>query len=467
MYEPRHRDAYRLFCRLISSGESASPFCARHMALLAMMESEDSFEELRELVSIILRRQEASFTVIGKLAAKDSFRKMFRQLLHDGRLLLREEDASTRRMMKLLHAEFAYQEGSGPKPLVVVEDQEFQGFPAILEEDERVFQSLILHEPDSDAAKQIEDFFAKHPSGTWKQASEALSMPVQTLKRLRKKAQSGPGTASVNFWRELKTSMSAETLRQTAYTRITFASGTKAIITFEPSIRGHVLWSERLVSHPFPAAPADMDAMLQSKWSAFAESKIYRTPEPETVLGRLLHGHRGAGPFGQAESQGLYSHDLQRELYELACPWYNGGRDSVHAAQRIKNIGQELYEMGEDALCFQDSDVTVLLSLCSRTDEERGRLPDGFSVEQFANVRRVYGCGHAAMSLLFIGIGMLAGVFDEVTKTTVQAAQHGLPATKGDIVEMHHTKHLRGELEITGWQCVVEMLWHGIGPWEN
>jgi len=475
-YVCEHRDAYHLFCQLLSSGETTGPFVDRFLALLAMMESEASFEEFRTLVSSLVRREEAALTIIGKLAAKESFRRMFRQLLDDGWFVPREEDTSTSELMKALHAEFAYQEGRGPKPLCVVDGEKFL---ATIEEDERTFQSLSLQEPHSDAAKRVEEFFAKHPSSTWKQASEELGMSIQRMKRLRKKMQSGGGAASSNVLagraasrehqqtRELKTSMTADILHHTAYTQITFANG-KAIFTFEPTVRGQVLWSEWVVSHPFPATAAEMDSMLQRKWSAFAESEIYQGHPPETVLGRLLYRDRSAGLFSQAETQHLYSHDQQRELYDLACAWYSGGRDSDRAAQRIKDIGLELYEMGQDAIGLSDSsDMAVMLDVFTHMYENTGRLPDGISMEQFTNMRRVCGLGHAAMTLHFIGLGLLSGVFDEVTKKMVPAARHSLPATKGGIVEMHHTKNLQGELEITGWQCVVEMLWHGIGQWEN
>jgi hypothetical protein len=248
------------------------------------MMQDDSFEEFVELVSSFLRQQEA-FTVIGKLAAKDSFRQMFRQLLRDGWLLPREDDSDTLEMMKVLHAEFAYQEGNGPKPLCVFDED--QHFLNLFEEDEFVFQSMSLHEPDSNTDEQIENFFAKHPGATWKQASEALSMSVQSLKRQRKKAQSSASTASGNFvttgvasrehqeTRELKLSMSMEALQHSAYTKITFASGTSAIFIFSPAERGRVLWSERAVSHPVPATPAGMDSMLRSKWAAFSKSGMY------------------------------------------------------------------------------------------------------------------------------------------------------------------------------------------------
>mmetsp|Transcript_126540 Transcript_126540/g.252914 ORF Transcript_126540/g.252914 Transcript_126540/m.252914 type:complete len:519 (+) Transcript_126540:75-1631(+) len=473
--EPQHQDAYRLFCQLISSGESMSPFCDRHMSLLAMMQGDDSFEEFRKLVSSMLRREETSLSVIGRLAAKVSFRRMFRQLLQDGWLLPREEDATTCKMMELLHAEFAYQEGCGPKPLVCVSDN--QEFVSILEEDEREFQSMSLHEPESNTAKRIADFFAEHPGATWKQASKALSMSVHSLKRHHKKEQSNTTVERAANREhqetcELKTSMSREALHQTAYTQITFANGTSTIFVFEPSERGRVLWSEWIVSHPFPTAVADMNLMIQSKWHVFTESEIYRGFGPEqtdgSVVGRLLQSNRGVGLFSQAENQELYNHDLQRELYDLACPWYNGGQDSIRAAQRIKDIGQELYQMGEDAIHCQDSsDVAPILSIYAHSLEMTGRLPKGISLEQFTNARRAHGLGHAAMTLHFIGLGVLTGVFDEVTKTPVPASRHSLPATEGGIMKMHHTKQLREELEITGWQCVVEMLWHGIGQWEN
>lgn len=460
--EPQHRDAYRLFCRLISSGEAASSFCDRHMALLGMMESDESFEDFRKLVTTFIRGKEGSFAIIGTLASKDSFRRMFRQLLQDGWLLPREEDTNTREVMKLLHAQFAYREGHGPKPICVFDDQKFE---AILE-DKRVFQSVSLHEPDesdsSHAARRVGDFFAKHPSSTWKQASEALSMSLQRVKRLHKKSKSGKKASQL--LRKLQTSMGEEALHQTAYTQITFENGTKAILAFEPSERGCVLWSEWAISHPFPTTSADMNSLLQSKWSSFVEHEIYQSLGPETSLGRFFCGNRHLHVFSQAESKELYRHDLQRELYELALPWYSGGGDSVRAAHRIKDIGQELYDMGEGAAFCQDgSDMGAMLSVYAYIFERTGRLPD----DCFANARRLYGYGHAAMELHFISLGVLAGVFDEVSKTIVPAARHSLPGTRGGIVKMLHTKNLRGELEITGWQCVVEMLWHGIGQWEN
>jgi len=111
--------------------------------------------------------------------------------------------------------------------------------------------------------------------------------------------------------------------------------------------------------------------------------------------------------------------------------------------------------------------MAVLLHVYAGDFERTGRLPEGVSVEQFANARRLYGFGHAAMVLHFLGLGVLTGVFDKVTKSVVPAARHSLPPAAGGIVEMHHTKNLEGELEVSGWQCVVEMLWHGIGQWEN
>jgi hypothetical protein len=186
-------------------------------------------------------------------------------------------------------------------------------------------------------------------------------------------------------------------------------------------------------------------------------------------MGRLLCSDRVTNVFRQAESQELYRHDLQRELYELACPWYSGGEDSIRAAQRIRDIGKDLFQVGEDAIgCLNgDEGMAAILSVYSYHYEKTGRLPDGLSAEQFANARRLYGYGHAAMELHFLGLGVLTGVFDEVTNAPVRAGRHSLPATHGDIVSMHHTKNLRSELDITGWQCVVEMLWHGIGQWEN
>merc|ERR1712151_966778 len=125
---------------------------------------DDSFEEFIELVSSLLRRG-VGFTDIGKLAAKDSFCKMFLQLLHDGWLLPREDGGASREMWKLLRAEFAYQEGHGPKPLCEFEDQNFVSF---LEPDEMVFQNMNLHEPGSHTDELIDAFFpgtqARHGS---------------------------------------------------------------------------------------------------------------------------------------------------------------------------------------------------------------------------------------------------------------------------------------------------------------
>lgn len=258
--------------------------------------------------------------------------------------------------------------------------------------------------------------------------------------------------------------MNAEVLQKTAYTQITFADGTKAILTFEPSVRGRTLWSERLVSHPFPSIPSILDMMFQRKKSVI--TKCWPAP-PETAIGKLLRCKRPTSMFG------LYRHDLQQELYELACPWYTGGSDSARAALRIKDIGRQLYDMGEDAVLLQDQDadvsgIAVYMRSLTHFNDNRGMLPEGFSSQaHLTNARRWHEGGHAAMVLHFIALGVLAGVYDEVTTTVVPAARHNFPKTKGGIVEMHHTKHFRGDLEITGWQCVVEMLWHGIGQWEN
>merc|ERR1711972_350376 len=104
-----------------------------------------------------------------------------------------------------------------------------------------------------------------------------------------------------------------------------------------------------------------------------------------------------------------------------------------------------------------------MLGVYEHMYDQTGRLPEGLGANQFANARRRYGGGFAMMTLHFIGLRILTGVYDEVTTGEVPAARHNVPGKS--IVTMHHTSNLRGELEITGWQCVIEMLWHGIGAW--
>eukprot|EP00927_Polykrikos_kofoidii_P023635 TRINITY_DN21705_c0_g1_i1.p1 TRINITY_DN21705_c0_g1~~TRINITY_DN21705_c0_g1_i1.p1 ORF type:complete len:361 (+),score=45.94 TRINITY_DN21705_c0_g1_i1:97-1179(+) len=338
---------------------------------------------------------------------------------------------------------------------------------------------------DQDAVLRVEKFFAANPGSTLKQASDKLNMSIHRVKRLRKKSRAGnisnySSCSTIDNSRVVarpasdkhdpKTKMHANAktmtglLQHTAYTQITFSNQTTSLFVLEPSVLGHALWSEWLEKHPFPHSSAGLDSMLRQSRSVVVASAAV---DPEELIGRLFRDSGDAGLFGLAQSRELYRHDFQRELYELACSWNKGGRNSSEAARRIKEIGKAIYEMGQEAAAFDDHEMNPWVVMMSEMLEQTGRLPFGVEAKQFENVRRLYGTGHASMRLHFLGLGILTGVFDEVTNTEVPASRHDFPVAAGHIVKMHHTKNLRGDLEITGWQCVVEMLWHGIGTWEN
>lgn len=135
--EPSRREAFRLFCRLISAGQSGQEESLgwlkirRFRNLLEFMDTEESFNEFRVLALAVVDGTDKPFLLIGKLAEKDTFRRLFRMLL-DEEWLLPTDDEAAEEMLKVLHEEFAYQEGRGPKPTLGTSDDD--GTPFLVED---------------------------------------------------------------------------------------------------------------------------------------------------------------------------------------------------------------------------------------------------------------------------------------------------------------------------------------------